>query len=266
MDVFYPSNKHIGRLVRRSRGSDSASIEVKRVLQDKQEIALKMSLTNHTIKSENVRITGSTALWNANVIESVYIPVKDMMANAPAFRSLYAMRNIHFEEIYADIIDRAFLPALRGPIDTGRKQLLSILQRSIDGKVITKNEEFFLKNKQGELEFTLLAEGYRKLGLLWLLIQNGTLFNGSALFWDEPEANLNPVLLRTVVEILIKLQRLGVQIFIATHDYILLKEFDLAIEEHDNIKYHSLYRDKKTNEIRHTEADCFTDILRRVLL
>jgi hypothetical protein len=29
----------------------------------------------------------------------------------------------------------------------------------MDGKIISKNEEFFLKNKQGELEFTLLAEG-----------------------------------------------------------------------------------------------------------
>jgi len=62
-------------------------------------------------------------------------------------------------------------------------------------------QEFFLKNKQGELEFTLVAEGYRKLGLLWLLIQNGSLLNGSVLFWDEPETNLNPKLLETVVRI-----------------------------------------------------------------
>ena len=52
----------------------------------------------------------------------------------------------------------------------------------MDGRVIVKQEEFFLKSRQGMLEFTLLAEGLRKLGLLWTLIQNGTLLNGFVLF------------------------------------------------------------------------------------
>ena len=39
-------------------------------------------------------------------------------------------------------------------------------------------EEFFLSGEQGEIEFTLLAEGLRKLGLLWLLIRNGSLKTG----------------------------------------------------------------------------------------
>lgn len=259
-DVFSPSGKQIGRLTKRSAKSTSGSIEVKRCLSDSQDILIKLSLTNHTLRPDNARITGATKLWMDNPMESAFIPVKDMMANAPGFRSLYATRNIHFEEVYSDIIDRAFLPALRGPIDKDRGNLLEILQKSMDGKVIAKNEEFFLKNKQGELEFTLLAEGFRKLGLLWLLIQNGTLLSGSILFWDEPETNLNPRLMQTVVSILMELQRFGVQIFIATHDYILLKEFDLAVKEDDKILYHSLYRDKDTGEIRYAPSDTFQNL------
>ncbi len=123
----------------------------------------------------------------------------------------------------------------------------------MDGKIITNNEEFFLKNKQGELEFTLLAEGIRKLGLLWVLIQNGTLLNGSILCWDEPEANLNPKLMRIVVEILLELQRIGVQIFISTHDYVVLKEFDLQTKNTDKVLFHSLYRNRGEIEIASTE-------------
>jgi ABC-type multidrug transport system ATPase subunit len=52
-----------------------------------------------------------------------------------------------------------------------------------------------------------------------LLIQNGTLLNGSVLFWDEPETNLNPKLFGPLIEILLQLQHSGVQIFISTHDY-----------------------------------------------
>jgi len=110
---------------------------------------------------------------------SVY-PVKDMMANAPGFRSLYRDREIHFEEIYIDIIDKAFLPIKKGPIDGSRKQLLETLQKEMDGKVVIKSEEFFLRNKQGELEFTLLAEGFRKLGLLWSADPERTLLDGSS--------------------------------------------------------------------------------------
>lgn len=179
------------------------------------------------------------------------------MANAPGFRSLYTLRDIHFEEVYADIIDRSFRPILRGPMDTIRRNLIEILQNAIEGKVITKNEEFFLKNKQGELEFTLLAEGIRKLALLWVLIQNGTLLNGSVLFWDEPETNLNPKLMRTAVEILIALQRMGVQLFLTTHDYIILKEFDLQANENDRILFHSLSRNLNTGEIGVCSTDCY---------
>jgi hypothetical protein len=196
----------------------------------------------------------------ADPIESVYIPVKEMLSNAPKFHSLYSQRDIHFEEIYDDILTRAYRPMLRGPTDHTRKELLKSLQEIVEGKVTTKEEEFFLSNRQGNLEFTLLAEGIRKLGLLWLLIQNGTLLNGSVLFWDEPGANLNPKLFGSLIEILLELQRNGVQIFLATHDYVILKELDLRQEPQDKILFHSLYRDEKTREIAIRSTDEYLQI------
>lgn len=246
--VFLPSGEQIGRLVKRKSVSTTGSFEVTRKVAGlAKSIAIKLSLSNHTKEPAKASISGAHKLWQEHPVESVYIPVKDMMANAPGFRSLYNLRHIHFEEVYADIIDRVFLGSLKGPTDQVRKKLLDILQQSMDGKVIAKNEEFFLKSQQGELEFTLLAEGIRKLGLLWVLIQNGTLLNGSILFWDEPETNLNPKLMRTVVEILIELQRMGVQLFISTHNYSLLKEFDLQKASSDQVLFHSLYRDAADN-------------------
>ena len=259
-DVFYPTGKQIGRLVKRTKGSTSGWMEVKRKMSTGQEVFIRLSLTNHNTAPEQAKITGATKLWMEEPFASVFIPVKDMMANAPGFRSMFAMRNLHFEEVYLDIIDHAFLPSIKGPMDRDRANILEILQKAMEGKVIEKKEEFFLKNKQGELEFTLVAEGYRKLGLLWLLIQNGSLLNGSVLFWDEPETNLNPKLLETVVRILMELQRLGVQIFVTTHDYVLLKEFDLATRAGDHICYHSLYRRESDNEISYSLSETFQNI------
>lgn len=253
-NVFYPSGKHIGRLVKRSVGRRKGTLEVTRKV-DGRSISVKVGFSTLTTKPEKATVSGSTKLWTENPMEAAYIPVKDMMANAPGFRSLYEEREIHFEEIYVDIIRKAFLPLLKGPTEKSRKKLLKNLQEAMDGKVVAKNEEFFLRSKHGELEFTLLAEGFRKMGLLWILIQNGTLLNGSVLFWDEPETNLNPRLMKTVVGILLELQRLGVQIFLTTHDYVILKEFDLQAKRDDNILFHSLYRTKDTGEIEVASTD-----------
>lgn len=267
--VYLPSGRALGRLVKRHKGTTRCAVEVYR-----GERKLRISFSNHSTVPDSATITGAKE-WMADPIESVYIPVKEMLSNAPKFRSLYSQRDIHFEEIYADILDRAYRPMLRGPIDHTRKELLESLQKIVEGKVTTKEEEFFLSNRQGNLEFTLLAEGMRKLGLLWLLIQNGTLLNGSILFWDEPGANLNPKLFGPLIEILLELQRNEVQIFLATHDYVILKELDLRRKLGDEILFHSLYRDERTREIEirstdeylqidpNTIADTFSDLYNR---
>ena len=259
--VFLPSKEQIGRLVKRARGSRMGSVEMVRSIGDdskRELVRLRLSVSNQTKVSEKAKISGAPKRWTANKLEVVYIPVKEMLTNAPGFRSLYAGREISFEEVYADLVDRALLPFLRGPTDATRRKILKILQQEMDGKVVINNEEFFLRNKQGKLEFTLLAEGICKLGLIWVLLQNGTLLNGSVLCWDEPEANLNPKLLCTVVEILLELQRMGVQVFLATHDYVLLKEFDLQMTESDKVLFHSLYRDAESGEIAvNSTADYF---------
>ena len=252
--VFMPSKRSLGRLVKRTGKSTQCVLEVHR--DDKR---LKASFSNHATVPDSATITGAKG-WAAHPTESVYIPVKEMLANAPGFRSLYSQREIHFEEVYADILDRAYSPALRGPVDRNRRKLLDALQKTIDGKVTTSKEEFFLHGKQGNLEFTLLAEGLRKLGLIWVLIQNRTLIDGSVLFWDEPETNLNPKLYGPVIDILLNLQRVGVQIFIATHDYAILKELDLQKKEGDMIAFHSLYQDPESGEIAIQTATAYLDI------
>ena len=145
-------------------------------------------------------------------------------------------------------------------MDERRKRLLGILQKAIEGKVTEKKEEFFLRNNQGNLEFSLLAEGMRKLGLLWLLIQNGTLLEGSVLFWDAPETNLNPKLFGVLIDILLELQRSGVQVFLATHDYVILKEIDLQKKDKDKVNFLSLYRDLESKELACHTAHSYLDI------
>jgi ABC-type lipoprotein export system ATPase subunit len=252
--VFLPSGRAPGRLVRRQPGNLAGTVEVRR---ENLKLTASFSRRSRRPTSGTPR---ERRQWLANPVESVFIPAKDILANAPGFLSLYSRREVNFEEVYADILHRAYLPQLRGPIDRNRKRLLIILQKAIEGKVTVSNEEFYLRNRRGNLEFTLLAEGFRKLGLLWLLIQNGVLQNGSVLFWDEPESNVNPRVIGKIIEVLLELQREGVQVFIATHNYVVLKELDLLMSSRDKVWFHTLYREDKTGDIAcHTTSD-FLDI------
>ena len=53
---------------------------------------------------------------------------------------------------------------------------------------------------------------------------------------------------------------MGVQIFIATHDYGILKELDLQGTKGDEITYHSLHRESGGGEIACHKARSYLDI------
>ena len=253
--VFLPSGGSIGRLVRRQRGRSEAVIKVFR-----GQSRLRSSFSSQSASASSAKSTRSR-VWIDDPVSSVYIPVKEMLANAPGFRSLYETRAIHFEEVYKDILDHASVPALREQPEPARRRLLKILQNTIQGKVIVNNnEEFFLRNKHGNIEFSLLAEGIRKLALLWLLVQNGSLRGGSLLLWDEPETNLNPKLFGIVIDVLLELQRSGVQIMLATHDYVILKGIGLRMADDDKVSFHSLYHDSDSGDIACRTSHDYLDI------
>jgi len=250
-NVFLPRDRHLGRLVHRVQGGATCKGTITRAGRN-----LTFSFSSRATNKLEFRSS-----WQSDIAPAVYIPVKEMLANAPGFRSLYQTREIHFEEVYADIIDKAYLPTLRGAPTRERKRLLDMLQQAMEGRVVIKGQQFFLKNRQGELEFTLLAEGLRKLALLWLLIQNGTLLEGATLFWDEPEANLNPSLIHTLVAILLQLQLQGVQLFVTTHSYVVLKEFELLHTADQALHYIVLQRDVDSREITYRVADNYLGTL-----
>ncbi len=245
IDTFLPSGRALGRMTKRQRGSSRAVAEV-----FQPAGKLRISFSNHTTVSSSATVTGARE-WRRDPVESTFIPAKDILSNAPGFQSLYGQKQIHFDETYRDILLRAYTPMQRGPIPTERKGLLAEIGKTLEGKItFDESGEFFHESPRGKIEFSLLAEGMCKLGLLWVLIQNGSLQKGSVLFWDEPEANLNPALFRPVMEILLQLQRSGVQVFLATHDYVILKQLDLWKQPEDQVRFLSLFRDGPSKDIR----------------
>lgn len=250
---FLPDS--IGRLVRRARGRKSGSFEVFRT-----DEGVDRSLSVRLTSMDGVTTTSMD--WKSDSAgQAVYIPVKDMLANAPGFQSLYNGHAIHFEGVYADIISKALYPAARGRRNSIQKELLELIESEMSGTVATEGEEFYLRatDGSGNLEFTLLSEGYRKLGLLFCLVQNEMLTKGSVLFWDEPEANLNPKMMEPVVKILYRLVDLGVQVFVATHNSMLTSQIRLW-EDEAPTKYH-LFKKGDAGGVDYFSYDRLEDIV-----
>ncbi len=110
----------------------------------------------------------------------------------------------------------------------------------------------------------MTAEGFRKIGILQQLLANGSLKPGSSgpLYWDEPEANMNPSLMKLIVKVLLSLARNGQQIIVSTHDYFLLKWFDILFDKgkDDHVRFHALYHDPDTKEIKVDSTDDYREI------
>lgn len=188
--------------------------------------------------------------WLGLNIPSVFIPTTEMLAHSKGFLALNQKYNMPFDETQVDIIVNASLPETR-EISESCQAMLEKISEAIDGTVVQEDDVFYVIKKDGrKIEFSLEAEGLRKLGLLWKLIRNGLLEKGSVLLWDEPEANLNPELYPLVVSILLELQKNGVQIFVATHSYNFAKYLEIRRSETSQVMFHSLY--KGTSELPYT--------------
>lgn len=251
--VFRPDHSNIQRLVRRKNKGGTAFAKI---TSDTTNIAMKF--TTQTKKWMADVINESKWEEQNGEIDSVFIPAKEILSNAYNLREAAEKGNVEFDDTYLDIIASARVDISSGKDNVNRKKYLSILQNINEGKVTVEEDRFYLKpGSQAKIEFNLVAEGIRKIALLWQLIKNGTLEHGSVLFWDEPEANINPVHIPVLAEMLLMLQRDGVQVFVATHDYFLAKYLEVKRSADDKVMYYSFYRNEKDDPILCEKAEQF---------
>ena len=199
--------------------------------------------------------------WVGLDIQSVFIPSTEMLSHSKGFLALNQKYNMPFDRTQVDIIVNASLPETRN-VPKAMAGILDKIGKVINGTVIQENDTFYVvKNNGRKIDFSLEAEGLRKLGLLWKLIRNGLLEEGTVLLWDEPEANLNPELYPLVADILLELQKNGVQIFAATHSYNFAKYLEIRRTEKEQVLFHNLY--KGTSEIPTEWKKAFPEINNR---
>ncbi len=233
LGVFKP--ERVGRLVQRGRGRNSSSVKL---AYNDEELQLVISSLNK-ITLEYDRLP--------DPVSALYLPAHEFLSIYEGFISAYTQRETSFDETFYDLSLALNALPLRGPRLSELGDLIMPLEKAIVGKVVQENGRFYVRLPEGKFEAHLVSEGFRKIAGLIYLISNGSLTQNGILFWDEPEANLNPRLVVLLVQTLRVLAQHGVQIFLATHDYLLSQELSLLAEypSETPLRFFALHRPKR---------------------
>jgi len=186
--------------------------------------------------SDVEKVRAARSLGSRAAVDSapIFIPPKEVLSIFPGLGSLARKYRISFDQTYIDLLDALELPPLRQLSTPIERLIKDSLQPIMQGRIVLEGGRFYLildNNKR--IEINLAAEGIRKFGMLAQLLNNGSLTPQTTLFWDEPEANLNPALLRKLAAVLAELARQGFQIILATHSLFLLKELHILSRQKD---------------------------------
>ncbi len=214
--------EELGRLARRQRGVNRCWITS--YFADDDEIAFSFN----TKSTANVTIGTTPKHWLGQ--PPVYLPTRELLSIFPNFIAMNESMELPFEETWSDTCRLLERPLAKGRRLDEVNELLRPMERELDGKVILEGGRFYIKSEAGKLEVHLVAEGLRKLAMIAQLMSNGSLIGKSSLFWDEPEANLNPKLIKQVARTILQLCRSGVQVFVATHSLFLMRELEILLK------------------------------------
>jgi len=234
-----PDELSLGRLVQRRRGRSTARVAV----------AYDSGLFTYRYTTQKSLYIDEHAAKQKDA--PIFIPSREALAIYKGFVQAYENRELAFDETYRDICVALSGSQARGPRQEKIKRLVNPLEEQLGGRVVLQDDRFVVKLPDGSIEAHLLAEGLRKIASIVHLINNGSLTERSILFWDEPEANLNPRLIKLLCEVLRKLAVGGMQIFLASHDYLLTHELGLAARYNptgkEKIRFFAHSRDEEGN-------------------
>ncbi|MEX8499631.1 ATP/GTP-binding protein [Leptothrix ochracea] len=222
--VFRPES--LGRLARRQPGRQRCDIAL-----SFSEPQYDLSFSFATQSTTEVTVNQAPNAWLD--ASPAYLPTRELLTIFPNFVSFYEGHYLEFEETWRDTCVLLGAPLKQGVKEKRIRELLAPIEDAMQGSIeLDRNGRFYLRNARGRMEMPLVAEGLRKLGMLSRLIATGALLDKGALFWDEPEANLNPKLIRRVAKSIVDLSANGIQVFIASHSLFLLHEIE-ALLTHD---------------------------------
>jgi len=245
--TFMPRNNGLGDLVQKgSREKLSVDLSIKGD-SGKYSQDIYFSFGERTEK-KIPDCSGNIKPMPENIINALFIPAKEVLT---AFSDIRIIREqeygVGFDDTYLDLIKSLDIPTTKGRVVSDLSNVNKSLEELFDGKIEQTgkaDQPFIFKKGNQKFAIQQTAEGIKKIGILTTLINNRQLGKGTILFMDEPETALHPDAVRQMIEMLVAMSKAGVQIFLASHSYFVVKQLANS-SKRENIEtlYWSLERE-----------------------
>lgn len=284
-NTFNPKNQHIGYLAKKNTTAEKSkklehtrknnqlglfSNNSKKISNEKSNDSKKLNIEiSFEYENQNINFNfgdkaSKTLSCNKNILVpdkkfgALFIPAKELITMLHAIEA--SRDNLFFpdfDDSYYDLVKSLKIPTRRGRINKNLNKVNSKLEKLFGGEVKQNIKDSSVNYifQRGNQKFTmsLTAEGIKKNGILTTLIRNRELSEGTILFMDEPDATLHPNATRQLAEMIYFISKAGIQIFIATHNYFMLKQLSIiARREKDDINCFSLKRSTDNKKVIHT--------------
>lgn len=166
---------------------------------------------------------------------SIFLPAKEVLSlHQIILKSREQDKMFGFDDTYFDLAKALSIATSSGrnfaEFAKSREQLESIL-----GGVIEYDDKSgrwtFVNTKRQKFQIGVTAEGIKKISILDTLLGNRYLNAKSVIFIDEPESALHPKAISELLDIVGMLAERGIQFFMASHSYFVIKKLYLIAQE-----------------------------------
>lgn len=227
--TFLPQKLELGKLVSRGSGN-RLSVD----LCWNQGGHLRFSFGKDTT-SKIVEIN-TNGLPDLEGNKASFLPPKEILS---IFDAIVATRETAeiaaFDDTYYDLVQDYRQPTTAGNLQANIKKALVHLENVTGGGEVEMESNGNIIFRRGKEVFNMhqTAEGIKKIGILSRLMRNRRLTpaGGCMLFVDEPETNLHPKAIVLFAEMLHEFAQSGIQVYLTTHSYFLLKRLEQLARE-----------------------------------
>ena len=177
------------------------------------------SLENHVPPSE-----GNSIFLPAKEVLSVHQIILDSRERDSMFG---------FDDTYLDLARALRQSGTQGMTIAEFKQARHHLKEMIGGRVAydEASSQWLFWEGKNRFPIEVAAEGVRKVAVLETLLGNRYLSPRSIVFMDEPESTLHPSAISSLLDIVALLAQRGLQFFLASHSYFVVKKLFLLAQE-----------------------------------
>lgn len=185
-------------------------------------------------KDTSKQISSLENLVPPRASNSIFLPAKEVLSlHQIILKSREQDKVFGFDDTYFDLAKALRISTSKGrnydEFAKSRRQLEDIL-----GGVVEYDETtgrwLFVKGRH-KFPIGVTAEGVKKISILDTLLGNRYLDTNSVVLIDEPESALHPTAISQLLDIVAMLAERGIQFFMASHSYFVVKKLFLIAQE-----------------------------------